>query len=99
MAEVSLDWRVLGFAAALAIVAAIAFGLAPAFHAARLTLTASLKSGARGGSASGAQRVRRALVVGEVALAAMLVVASGILIRSFWRLSHVNRRLSLRAAC
>ena len=90
LAEVSLDWRVLGFAAALAIVAAIAFGLAPAFHAARLTLTDSLKSGARGGSASGAQRVRRALVVGEVALAAMLVVASGVLIRSFWRLSHVN---------
>ncbi len=90
LAEVSLDWRVLGFAASLAVAAAIAFGLAPAFHAARLTLTDSLKSGARGGSASGAQRVRRALVVGEVALAAMLVVASGILIRSFWRLSHVD---------
>jgi predicted permease len=90
LAEVSLDWRVLGFAASLAVAAAIAFGLAPAFHAVRLTLTDSLKSGARGGSASGAQRVRRALVVGEVALAAMLVVASGILIRSFWRLSHVD---------
>ena len=90
LAEVSLDWRVLGFAAALAIAAAMIFGLAPAFHAARLTLTNSLKSGTRGGSASGAQRVRRALVVGEVALAAMLVVASGVLIRSFWNLSHVN---------
>ena len=80
----------LGFAAALAIVAAIAFGLAPAFHAARLTLTDSLKSGARGGSASGAQRVRRALVVGEVALAAMLVVASGIRFAVSRRLSHVH---------
>ena len=49
LAEVSLDWRVLVFAAALGLVAAIAFGLAPAFHAARLTLTDSLKSGARGG--------------------------------------------------
>ena len=75
---------------ALAIAAAMIFGLAPAFHAARLTLTDSLKSGSRGGSASGAQRVRGALVVGEVALAAMLVVASGVLIRSFWNLSHVN---------
>ena len=90
LAEVTLDWRVLGFAAALGLVAAMAFGLAPASHAARLTLTDSLKSGARGGSASGAQRVRRALVVAEVALAAMLVVASGILIRSFWHLSHVH---------
>jgi putative ABC transport system permease protein len=90
LTEVSLDWQVLAFAAALAIVAAAAFGLAPAFHAARLTLTDSLKSGSRGGSASGAQGVRRALVVGEVALAAMLVVASGVLIRSFWNLTHVN---------
>jgi predicted permease len=90
LAEVSLDWRVLGFAAALAVIAAMIFGLAPAFHAARLTLTDSLKSGTRGGSAAGAQRVRRALVVGEVALAAMLVAASGVLIRSFWNLSHVN---------
>jgi putative ABC transport system permease protein len=90
LAEVSLDWRVLAFAAALAMVAAVAFGLAPALHAARVSLTESLKSGARGSSGSGAQRVRSALVIGEVALAAMLVVASGVLIRSFWNLSHVD---------
>ena len=90
LAEVSLDWRVLGFAAALAIAAAVIFGLAPSLHAARLTLTDSLKSGTRGGSAAGAQRVRRALVVAEVALAAMLLAASGVLIRSFWNLSRVN---------
>ncbi len=90
LAEVSLDWRVLAFTGALAITAAMAFGLAPAVHAARVTLTESLKSRARGGSSSGAQRVRGTLVVGEVALAAMLVVACGVLIRSFWHLSHVN---------
>jgi putative ABC transport system permease protein len=90
LAEVSLDWRVLAFTAVLAIVAAAIFGLVPALHAARVTLTDSLKSGGRSASASKAQRMRSLLVVGEVALAAMLVVASGVLIRSFWTLSHVN---------
>jgi putative ABC transport system permease protein len=90
LAEVSLDWPVLIFASALAIAAGVAFGLTPALHAARAALTDSLKSGGRGGSSPGSQRVRSLLVIGEVALATMLVVASGILIRSFWKLSHVN---------
>jgi putative ABC transport system permease protein len=90
LAEVTLDWRVLLFAAMLAIAAGIGFGLTPALHAARVALTDSLKAGGRGGSSPGSQRVRSLLVVGEIALATMLVVASGILIRSFWKLSHVN---------
>ena len=89
LAEVSLDWRTVAFAAALAVVAAALFGLAPALHAVRSTVTDGLKSGARGTSVSG-KRLRRAMVVSEVALAAMLVVASGVLIRSFWNLSHVD---------
>jgi predicted permease len=90
LAEVGLDWRVLLFAAGLALITGVVFGLAPALHASRVALSESLKSGGRGASAPGAQRVRSALVVGEVALAAMLVMASGVLVRSFWKLSHVN---------
>jgi putative ABC transport system permease protein len=90
LAEVTLDWRVLLFAAATAITAGVAFGLTPALQAARVALTDSLKSGGRGASAPGSQRVRSTLVIGELALATMLVVASGILLRSFWKLSHVN---------
>ena len=90
LAEVSLDWRVLVFAAALAGIAAMTFGLAPALHAARSTLTGALKAGGRGASASGAQRVRGTLVVGQVALAAMLVAALSP-DRSFW-----NGRMSIQ---
>jgi putative ABC transport system permease protein len=103
LAEVSIDWRTVAFAAALAVVAAALFGLAPALQAARSTLTDGLKSGARGTLATG-QRLRRTMVVSEVALAAMLVVASGVLIRSFWNLSQVEpgfrteRLLTLRVS-
>jgi putative ABC transport system permease protein len=90
LADVALDWRVLAFATALAMIVGVTFGLAPALQASRAALADPLKSGGRGSSAAGAQRVRSTLVVGEVALAAMLVVASGVLIRSFWNLSHVN---------
>jgi predicted permease len=88
--DVTLDWRVMAFAAALALVTGLFFGLAPALYASRLSLTDSLKSGGRGMATSGSQRMRSLLVIGEVALAAMLVMASGVLIRSFWTLSHVN---------
>jgi predicted permease len=103
LAEVSLDWRTVAFAAALAVMAAALFGLAPALHAVRSTVTDGLKSSTRGTSATGG-RLRRTMVVSEVALAAMLVVASGVLIRSFWNLSQVEpgfrteRLLTLRVS-
>ena len=90
LAEVALDWRVLALAAVLTADAALASGLVPAFHASRRSATDALRSGARGSPAKGARRMRRALVVGEIALAAMLAVASGILVRSFWNLSQVD---------
>jgi predicted permease len=90
LTEVTLDWRVLAFAAGLAMITGTIFGLAPALYASRLSLTDALKSGGRGMATSGSQRMRSLLVIGEVALAAMLVMASGVLIRSFWTLSHVN---------
>ncbi|MFZ0233444.1 MAG: ABC transporter permease [Candidatus Acidiferrales bacterium] len=90
LADVGIDWRVLCFTAALALLTGIVFGLAPALHFSRTDFTESLKSGARGSTVSGIRRLRSALVTSEVALAVLLVIAAGLLIRSLWTLSHVN---------
>jgi putative ABC transport system permease protein len=86
--DVQLDWRVLLFTGALALLTGFLFGLAPALQSSRIAATESLKSGGRGGSAWISQRFRSALVIGEVALAVMLVLSAGLLMRSFWTLSH-----------
>ena len=89
--DIAVDGRVLGFSAALAIVTGIAFGLVPALHAARAELGQMLKEGARGTSSRrSTRRTRSALVVGEMALALVLLVGAGLLIRSFANLMRVN---------
>jgi putative ABC transport system permease protein len=90
LTEVSIDWRVLLFTAALVIFTGVVSGLAPAFQSSRTDLTESLKSGSRGATRSGTRRLRNILVVSELALAVLLVSAAGLLIRSLWALSHVN---------
>jgi putative ABC transport system permease protein len=90
LSDVTLDWRVLVFTAGLAIVTGIVSGIAPALHSRRVELTESLKSGGRGTTHSASQRLRRALIIGELALAVLLVSAAGLLIRSLWALSHIN---------
>jgi putative ABC transport system permease protein len=86
----ALDARVLAFATALSVVSAILFGMVPAFQAARFDLNAVLKQGGRdSASGSRARRVRGALVVGEVALAGVLLIGAGLLVRSFDRLLAV----------
>jgi len=90
LTEVTLDWRVLLFTAALVIFTGILSGLAPAFQSTHAELTQSLKSGSRGTTHSAARYLRRALVIGELALAVLLVSGAGLLIRSLWALSHVN---------
>src|SRR5258708_29496846 len=77
LAEVTLDWRVLLFAAALAILTGILSGTAPAIHASRPELTESLKAGSRGTTHSASQGLRRALVIGEVGLAVLLAFGAG----------------------
>jgi predicted permease len=86
--DVHLDWRVLAFTAALSIIAGLAFGLAPALQATRLSLLDSLNAASRGSVMSVSRRFRGALATTEVALSVMLVIAAGLLIRSFWVLSH-----------
>lgn len=90
LTDVQLDWRVLCFTAGLSILTGLIFGVAPALQSSRTGLTGSLQSGGRGATHSVSQRLRSALAVAEVGLAALLVIAAGLLIRSLWSLSHVN---------
>jgi putative ABC transport system permease protein len=87
---VHMDWRVFAFTGALTILTGLFVGLAPAFEISRGALVNSLKSGGRGEAVSVSKRLRSGLVVGEVALAVLLVIAAGLMIRSLWALSHVN---------
>jgi putative ABC transport system permease protein len=90
LAEVHMDWRVLAFTSGLTILTGFIFGLAPALQSSRAVLADSLNSAGRGTSISLSQRLRSLLAVVEVAFAMLLVIAAGLLIRSFWTLSHVN---------
>jgi putative ABC transport system permease protein len=88
VSPVTLDWRVLLFAAGLAVLSGVLFGLAPAFQIARVDLRSVLNEAGRGSTGSRAQRqVRSALIVAEVGLALFLLVGAGLLLRSFERLS------------
>ncbi|MGH8636937.1 MAG: ABC transporter permease [Burkholderiales bacterium] len=91
VAGVSVDLKVLGFTAFVAIVTSVAFSLAPAMRALRVDLTDSLKDGAQGASSgAGRQRLRNALVVAEMALAVVLLVGAGLMLRSLWSLQRVE---------
>lgn len=90
-ADVSIDGRALAFAALVAIASALVVGALPVFRATHVNLSAPLKEGGAGAGAGGQQqRIRGVLVTGEIALALMLVIAAGLLVRSFWSLSHVS---------
>jgi putative ABC transport system permease protein len=90
LSDVHIDWRVLVFTSALAIVTGVLFGLAPALQSSRVALSGTLNASGRGGSSPVSHRLRSALAIAEVALAVLLVTAAGLLIRSFWALSHVD---------
>jgi predicted permease len=90
LAEVSIDWRVLAFVVALAFLTGVAFGLAPALSASRLNLVEVIRGGGQRSSGVASVRLRGVLIAGEVALAVVLVVGAGLLIRTLWELSQVN---------
>ena len=81
--EVGIDGKVLLFTIAAALVSAFIFGIAPALTSAGAKLTDTLKDGGRSGSAARGARVRGAFVVVEMALALVLLVGAGLLLRSF----------------
>ncbi|HEX6815037.1 MAG TPA: ABC transporter permease [Gemmatimonadaceae bacterium] len=87
--DVSMDGRVLLFAAALALATGLVFGLVPALHAARPDVSRMLRQSTRG-SSRGDHHTRDTLVVIEMSLAVVLLVGAGLLTRSFIRLMHVD---------
>jgi putative ABC transport system permease protein len=90
-AHITLDSRVLLFAAGLSIVTGLIFGLAPAIQATRSDLAGSMKEGGRGsGTGAAKHRLRSGLVITEVAVAFLLLVGSGLLIRSFFEMQNVD---------
>jgi putative ABC transport system permease protein len=91
MGEITLNWSVVGFALALAILTGLFCGLAPGFAALRTNVNAGLKEGGRSGSSGGSHaRLRSALVVIEIAIALVLLAASGLLLRSFGNMNQVD---------
>ncbi|RZU35673.1 ABC transporter permease [Edaphobacter modestus] len=89
--EIALDWPVVGFALALAILTGLICGLAPAFAAIRTSVNDTLKEGGRTGTAgSGHGRLRSALVIAEIAVALVLLTASGLLLRSFEKMRQID---------
>jgi len=86
---VGLDYRVLGFTAAISLVTGIAFGVVPAVRASSPELQQSLREGTRG-STGGSGGLRSTLVIAEVALAMILVVGAGLMTRSFVKLLQVD---------
>lgn len=89
--EISLNWSVIGFALLLAVVTGLLCGLAPAFAALRTNVNGTLKDGGRSGTTgSGHARLRSTLVVAEIAIALVLLAASGLLLRSFEKMRSVD---------
>ena len=87
--EVQLDLRVLLFTAAVALVTGVLFGLAPALAASRPELHDALKDGART-TGHGHGRLRKTLIVAEIAISLVLLVGAGLMLRSFARLRAVD---------
>ena len=90
--EMQVDARALLFALGAALLTTLLFGLAPSLRAARTAIHDDLRAGGRTLVGSGRQQsLRRLLVVGEVALAVLLLVGAGLLVRSFTTLINVDR--------
>ena len=91
LAGIQLDWRVLGFALAAALLTSFLFGLAPAWQATRIDLQDALKQGAtRGLLGGGSSRLRSGLVIGQIAVSLVLAVGAGLLLRTLLALHDAN---------
>jgi predicted permease len=88
--SIRIDLVVLAFTAAVALAAAIIFGMVPAWSAFRMDLTNALRSSGRSAGLGGGRRFRNAVVVIEVALCFVLLIGSGLMFRSFLELQRIN---------
>ncbi|HEY2853734.1 MAG TPA: ABC transporter permease [Gemmatimonadaceae bacterium] len=85
-----VDWTVLAYVLAIVVASALLFGTAPALWAGRRSPAESLKEGGRSGDSRRMRRWTELLVVGEIALAVMLTLGAGLLVRSFRQLTQVD---------
>ena len=90
LTDVSVDASVLIFTAVLAVVTGLLFGLLPALGASRVDVNKSLKAGGEKSGTARAHRLSGGLIVGEVAIAVVLVIGAGLLVKSLWNLSNTN---------
>jgi len=91
LSQITLNITVLLFTLGISLVAAVLFGLAPAAHVSRLDLNRALREEGRGlAGSAGSNRIQRVLVVSEVALAVVVIIAAGLLLRSFDRLLRID---------
>ncbi len=89
--DISINWGVLGFALAVSLVAGTPFGLTPAWLMSRFDLIGTLRREGRGsGGSRERSRARQILAISELALSLVLMVAAGLLLRSFWDLFKVQ---------
>ena len=91
LAEVQVDWAVLGFALLVSLLAGLGFGLVPALQSSKAEIAVAIREGARGSGTSGkTNRLRGLLIASESALAVVLMVGAGLLLRTFWGLLQEN---------
>jgi predicted permease len=89
--DIALNWPVVGFALLLGVITGLLCGLAPAFAAISTNVNSTLKEGGRSGTTGGRHaRLRSTLVVAEIAIALVLLAASGLLLRSFEKMRSVD---------
>jgi predicted permease len=85
-----LGWQVSVFAGALSVITGLIFGLAPALSASKQDLAGAIKTGSQRSAGTAKTQLRGALIMGEVALAVVLTVGAGLLIKSLWMLTQAN---------
>ena len=91
LAEVHVDWTVLSFALLVSLLAGLGFGLVPALQSSKAEIAVAMREGARGsGTSAKTNRLRALLIASETALAVMLMVGAGLLLRTFWGLLQEN---------
>ncbi len=88
--QATVDWQVAAFAAALALVTGIAFGIAPAMSASQIDLADSMKTGGQRSTSTRWSSLRSWLIAAEVALTLLLLLSAGLLMKSLYRLSEGN---------
>src|SRR5262249_52745864 len=88
--EISVGWPVLGFTITVSILAVFLFGLAPFAQVSERNLANWIRGAGQRAIRGGGHALRKGLVIAEIALAVILVIGSGLMIRAFWKLQQVN---------